>query len=99
MTVDTRSQRYGPVMGNCYCEKTAPLHSALLHAAPHSTHCAAELQTVFIAMLVALLGPSLALRGPDGSLHEAVKGMQQWNSVRLGWDREVSGCNGGTRYA
>ena len=42
-----------------------------------------SLQTVFVAMLVSMLGPSLALRGPDGSLHEAVQGMQQWNSVTL----------------
>jgi len=42
-----------------------------------------SLQTVFIAMLVSMLGPSLALRGPDGSLHDAVQGMQQWNSVTL----------------
>jgi len=41
------------------------------------------LQTVLIAMLVAMLGPSLALRGPDGSLHDAVDGMQGWNSVML----------------
>jgi len=41
------------------------------------------LQTVLIAMLVAMLGPSLALRGPDGSLHDAVSGMQVWNSLML----------------
>uniref|UniRef100_A0A7S4C6D9 Uncharacterized protein n=1 Tax=Chrysotila carterae TaxID=13221 RepID=A0A7S4C6D9_CHRCT len=41
------------------------------------------LQTVLIAMLVAMLGPSLALRGPDGSLHDAVCGMQVWNSLML----------------
>ena len=31
-----------------------------------------SLQTVFVAMLVSMLGPSLALRGQDGSLHDAV---------------------------
>jgi len=40
-----------------------------------------SLQTVFISMLVALFGPQLALRGPDGSLHDAVEGMHRWNSV------------------
>lgn len=39
------------------------------------------LQTVFTSMLVALFGPQLALRGPDGSLHDAVNGMHRWNSV------------------
>ena len=33
------------------------------------------LQTVYVSMLVALFGPQLALRGPDGSLHDAVDGM------------------------
>jgi len=41
------------------------------------------LQTVVVAMLVAMLGPSLALRGPDGALHDSVHGMQMWNSVML----------------
>ena len=41
------------------------------------------LQTVLIAMLVAMLGPSLALRGGDGALHDAVKGMQAWTSAVL----------------
>ena len=41
------------------------------------------LQVVLIAMLVAMLGPSLALRGPDGSLHDAVEGMRGWNSLML----------------
>ena len=41
------------------------------------------LQTVYVAMLVALFGPQLALRGPDGSLHDAVDGMHSWNSVVL----------------
>lgn len=41
------------------------------------------LQTVFVAMLAALFGPNLALRGPEGSLHDAVEGMHQWNSVIL----------------
>lgn len=40
-----------------------------------------SLQTVFTSMLVALFGPQLALRGPDGSLHDAVEGMHRWNSV------------------
>uniref|UniRef100_A0A6U7JF87 Uncharacterized protein n=1 Tax=Haptolina brevifila TaxID=156173 RepID=A0A6U7JF87_9EUKA len=40
-----------------------------------------SLQTIFVSMLVALLGPQLALRGPDGSLRDAVEGMHQWNSV------------------
>lgn len=39
------------------------------------------LQTVYVAMLVALFGPHLALRGPDGALHDAVEGMHKWNSV------------------
>ena len=34
-----------------------------------------SLQTVYVAMLVALFGPHLALRGPDGSLQDAVEGM------------------------
>ena len=41
------------------------------------------LQTVYVSMLVALFGPQLALRGPDGSLHDAVEGMHKWNSVVL----------------
>lgn len=41
------------------------------------------LQTVFVSMLVAMLGPNLALRGPDESLHDAVAGMHQWNTVIL----------------
>ena len=41
------------------------------------------LQTVYVAMLLAFFGPHLALRGPDGSLHDAVDGMHQWNSVVL----------------
>jgi hypothetical protein len=41
------------------------------------------LQTVLIAMLVAMLGPSLALRGPDGSLHDAVVGMQGYTKIML----------------
>ena len=41
------------------------------------------LQTVYVSMLVALFGPQLALRGPDGSLHDAVEGMHKWNSVAL----------------
>lgn len=41
------------------------------------------LQTVYVAMLVALFGPHLALRGPDGALHDAVEGMHVWNSVVL----------------
>ena len=41
------------------------------------------LQTVFLSTLLALLAPQLALRGPDGSLHDAVEGMHQWNSVVL----------------
>ena len=32
------------------------------------------LQTVYVSTLVALFGPQLALRGPDGSLHDAVEG-------------------------
>ena len=40
-----------------------------------------NLQLLFICMLVALLGPQLALRGPDGSLHDAVEGMHSWNTV------------------
>ena len=42
-----------------------------------------SLQTIFVSMLVALLGPQLALRGPEGSLHDAVEGMHRWNSVIL----------------
>lgn len=34
-------------------------------------------------MLVAMLGPNLALRGPDESLHDAVSGMHRWNTVIL----------------
>jgi len=41
------------------------------------------LQTVLVAMLVAMLGPSLALRGPDGSLHDAVVGMQGYTKIML----------------
>jgi len=41
------------------------------------------LQTVLVAMLVAMLAPSLALRGPDGSLHDAVVGMQGYTKVLL----------------
>lgn len=40
-----------------------------------------NLQLLFICMLVSLLGPQLALRGPDGSLHDAVEGMHSWNTV------------------
>ena len=42
------------------------------------------LQTVFVSTLVALFAPQLALRGPDGSLHDAVDGLHKWNSVVLG---------------
>ena len=41
------------------------------------------LQTVLVAMLVAMLAPSLALRGPDGSLGDAVAGMSSWTAVTL----------------
>ena len=41
------------------------------------------LQTVYVSTLVALFAPQLALRGPDGSLHDAVEGMHKWNSVVL----------------
>ena len=34
-----------------------------------------ELLTVVNATLCAILGPGLALRGPDGSMHNAVNGM------------------------
>ena len=34
-----------------------------------------ELLTVVNATLCAILGPGLALRGPDGSMHTAVNGM------------------------
>ena len=34
-----------------------------------------ELLTVVNATLCAILGPGLALRGPDGSMHTAVAGM------------------------
>ncbi len=44
---------------------------------------AVGLQTVLIAMLVAMLAPSLALRGPEGSLHDAVLGMRDWNAGML----------------
>ena len=38
------------------------------------------LQTVVLAMAVSIMGPAKALRGPDGSLHDAVLGMQKWTS-------------------
>ena len=41
-------------------------------------------QTVFVGTCVSLFAPHLALRGPDGSLHDAVRGMHSWNSVILG---------------
>jgi hypothetical protein len=41
------------------------------------------LQTVYVSMLVALFGGHLALRGPDGALHDAIEGMHKWNSVVL----------------
>ena len=40
----------------------------------------AAAQTVVLAALVSILAPALALRGPDGSLHDAVLGMQKWTS-------------------
>lgn len=49
----------------------------------HALTLGFSLQTVFVAMLISMLGPSLALRGSDGSLHDAVLGMQRWNSVTL----------------
>ena len=31
-------------------------------------------------MSVSIMAPVLALRGPDGSLHDAILGMQKWTS-------------------
>ena len=31
-------------------------------------------------MSVSIMAPALALRGPDGSLHDAILGMQKWTS-------------------
>tara|TARA_B110001452_G_scaffold98787_1_gene81779 strand:+ start:273 stop:1166 length:894 start_codon:yes stop_codon:yes gene_type:complete len=45
----------------------------------------AGLQTVLLSTLVALFGPHMALRGPDGSLHAAVNGMQHWTRIVLAW--------------
>lgn len=45
----------------------------------------AGLQTVLLSTLVALFGPHQALRGPDGSLHAAVNGMQHWTRGVLAW--------------
>jgi hypothetical protein len=55
------------------------------------------LQTVLIAMLVAMLGPSLALRGPDGSLADAVAGMQGYTKAMLALHRFGRPCPGPLR--
>ena len=38
------------------------------------------MQAVVLAMSVSFMAPALALRGPDGSLHDAILGMQKWTS-------------------
>ena len=37
-------------------------------------------QTVVLAMGLSIMAPARALRGPDGSLHDAILGMQKWTS-------------------
>ena len=63
-----------PRCGLCVC---VPLSCAL--SSVHGSVCAPvwslELLTVVNATLCAILGPGLALRGPDGSMHNAVQGM------------------------
>ena len=39
-----------------------------------------RLQTVVLAMGISIMAPARALRGPDGSLHDAILGMQKWAS-------------------
>ena len=50
---------------------------ARMHAADRFTH---RVQAVVLAMSVSIMAPALALRGPDGSLHDAILGMQKWTS-------------------
>ena len=47
-----------------------------------SAACSADrgAQTIVLAAMVSIMAPARALRGPDGSLHDAVVGMQKWTS-------------------
>ena len=51
---------------------------ALHHYTEHFTRIGC--QAVVLSMSVSIMAPVLALRGPDGSLHDAILGMQKWTS-------------------
>ena len=61
-------------------EATLPL--VFVRALHHHTERFTRIgcQAVVLSMSVSIMAPVLALRGPDGSLHDAILGMQKWTS-------------------
>ena len=56
-------------------DSNAPAVTQTLYLVVTTLIMGLELLTVVNATLCAILGPGLALRGPDGSMHNAVQGM------------------------
>ena len=55
----------------------------LLYLLVTTTAMCLELIAVLNTALLSMMGPGLALRGPDGSVHPAVEGMIEYQSAYL----------------
>eukprot|EP00302_Diacronema_sp_CCMP2436_P009538 CAMPEP_0179885532 /NCGR_PEP_ID=MMETSP0982-20121206/30334_1 /TAXON_ID=483367 /ORGANISM="non described non described, Strain CCMP 2436" /LENGTH=266 /DNA_ID=CAMNT_0021781125 /DNA_START=472 /DNA_END=1269 /DNA_ORIENTATION=+ len=65
---------YSSILGMSFSDDV-PIGLQLLYTAITAIAMTVELIALFNSTLCAMLGPGLALRGPDGSMHTAVDGM------------------------
>ncbi|KAG8462380.1 hypothetical protein KFE25_012200 [Diacronema lutheri] len=66
---------YSSIIGISFTDGDVGTPMQMLYTAVTATAMTVELIALFNATMCAMLGPGLALRGPDGSMHRAVDGL------------------------